>query len=244
MKLIKDLVKGEAYCYGYIKITHLLRKKYNLIINKKKVYRICKQLRILKPQREIKPKYPRKIAINRVINDSNQLWEADIKYGYITSSKKFFYILSFIDVFDRSIIDFHIGLNCTAKDAKETLINSLVKRNLLSSENKPIIRTDNGTQFTSNTFKYTCEKLNIHHEQIPVKTPNKNAHIESFHNLLQNECLKYFSFASFKEAYKEVVRYIDYYNNIRIHSSIGYMAPMEFYRENLSNTKKKLVVKV
>lgn len=244
MKYIKELIKGEAYCYGYLKITYLLRKKYNLIINKKKVYRLCKQLNILRFQREIKPKYPRKIAINRTITGSNQLWEADVKYGYIASSKKFFYILSIIDVFDRSIVDYHIGLSCTAKDAKETLISALIKRNLLSSKSKPIIRTDNGSQFISNIFKYTCEKLNIHHEQIPVKTPNKNAHIESFHNLLQNECLKYFSFTSFKEAYKEVVKYIDYYNNIRIHSAIGYVTPMEFYKENSSNAKKKLVVRV
>jgi len=244
MKYIKELIKGEAYCYGYLKITHLLRKKYKLIINKKKVYRICKQLKILKPQRKTKPKYPRKIARNRTITGSNQLWEADVKYGYITSSKKFFYILSIIDVFDRSIIDYHIGLSCTGKDAKETLISALAKRNLLNSKTKPVIRTDNGTQFTSNVFKYACEELEIHHEQIPVKTPNKNAHIEAFHNLLQNEKLKYYNFSSFNQAYKEVMDYINYYNNIRIHSSINYMTPSEFYKAKQSNFKNKLVIKV
>nr|WGE05777.1 hypothetical protein P5640_07270 [Bacillus subtilis] len=64
--------------------------------------------------------YPRKLARNRIITESNQLWEADIKYGYIEGEERFFFILSLIDVYDRSIIDYHIGLHCT----DTTLANS------------------------------------------------------------------------------------------------------------------------
>ncbi|WP_390622769.1 IS3 family transposase [Clostridium tetanomorphum] len=69
--------------YGYRKITYHLRRYYNLIINHKKVYQLCKELKILKDRRVIKPKIKKTISINRTITASNQLWEMNIKYGYI-----------------------------------------------------------------------------------------------------------------------------------------------------------------
>ena len=63
---------------------------YHLVINKKKVYRLCKQEGLLKPQRKLKNKHPRKVARNRIVTGSNQLWETDIKYGYIHGENRFF----------------------------------------------------------------------------------------------------------------------------------------------------------
>ncbi len=54
----------------------------------------------------------------------------------------------------------------------------------------PKIRTDNGSQFISNAFAATCDELELIHERIPVKTPNMNAHIESFHSILEEECYR------------------------------------------------------
>ena len=241
---IKKEIAGDSYCYGYKKITKVLNKQYKIIINKKKVYRILKELKLLKTQRKRKKKHPKRIAKNRTITKSNQLWETDIKYGYIPGIKKFFYILSVIDIFDKEIIDYHIGLRCTGRDAKQTVINALAKRGILNKKDKPIVRTDNGTQFTSNIFKYTMDEVNVCHELIPVRTPNKNAHIESFHNLLQDEKLKYYSFKTFKEAYIAVYEYMDYYNNRRIHGSLDYMIPVEFYNSNNSIFKDNLVLSV
>jgi putative transposase len=40
-------IEGDAYTYGYRKLTKQLRRNYDLIVNKKKVYRLCKELDIL-----------------------------------------------------------------------------------------------------------------------------------------------------------------------------------------------------
>jgi putative transposase len=80
---IMELIAGEAAAYGYRKLTVRLRRLHQLVINKKKVYRLCKQMEVLRPQRKLKMKHPRKLANNRVITGSNQLWETDIKYGWI-----------------------------------------------------------------------------------------------------------------------------------------------------------------
>jgi transposase InsO family protein len=239
-EFIIESIDGDAINYGYRKITYHLSKYYNLIINHKKVYRLCKELGILKEQRVIKPKVKRTIAVNRTITGSNQLWEMDIKYGYIQGEDKFFYLLNLIDIFDRSIIDYHMGLHCEAKDAAALLRKCLIRRNLFEERTKkPVIRTDNGPQFVSHKFSECCEEIKIEHERIPVKTPNKNAHVESFHRILEDECLKINEFQSYAEAYETVNEFMVFYNNRRLHSSLRFMSPNEFYNlhfgENLTN---------
>jgi putative transposase len=241
---IMELIEGEAFGYGYYKIHILLERKHHLIINHKKVYRLCDKLGILKPQRQIKVKYPRRIARNREITASNQLWEVDIKYGYISGEDRFFYILSFLDVFDRNIIDYHIGLNCTGQDAVFTLKNALEHRNIEPKKTGLVVRCDNGPQFISKVFKEACKSLHIEHERIPTKTPNKNAHIEAFHRLLEDDCLSIDEFETFAHAYMTIVEYMDYYNNVRIHSSIKYLPPVEYYMAVLARKIKPSVVRV
>ncbi|WP_082706109.1 IS3 family transposase [Aneurinibacillus sp. XH2] len=82
-------MEGEAYAYGYRKLTVFLRRTYGLCINKKKVYRLCKEMDILRPQRQKRDSYSKKLARNRIITGSNQLFETDIKYGYIEKTASF-----------------------------------------------------------------------------------------------------------------------------------------------------------
>lgn len=241
---IMELIEGEAFGYGYYKIHIILERKYNLIINHKKVYRLCSKLGILKPQRQIKVKYPRCIARNRKIIAPNQLWEVDIKYGYISGEDRFFYILSFIDVLDRNIIDYHIGLRCTGQDAVFTLENALKRRNIDPKETNLVVRSDNGPQFVSHVFEEALSELGIGHERIPVNTPNKNAHIEAFHRILEDDCLSSNEFENYAHAYMAIVGYMDYYCNIRIHSSIKYLPPAEYYLAVLAGQIQPSVVRV
>ncbi|MDS1030952.1 DDE-type integrase/transposase/recombinase [Bacillota bacterium LX-D] len=206
---------------------------------------LCKELDILRPQRKIYPKRPKKLAKREKITGPNQLWQMDLKYGYIAGTSQFFFQLSAIDVFDRSIVGYHVGLSATAKDACRVLINALKKRNLTPGMKMPVIRTDNGPQFIAKLFKETCDRWNIKHERIPVKTPNMNAYIESFHSILEDECYSRHEFDSFMEVYGAISEYIDYYNNRRRHSSIKYMAPNEFYKAftkgQLANSVQPLI---
>ncbi|WP_049827416.1 integrase core domain-containing protein [Paenibacillus maysiensis] len=139
---------------------------------------MCKELNILRPQRKVSSSYPRKLARNRIITNSNQLFETDIKYGYIAGEDRFFFIQSCLEVYDRSVVAYH------------------------------------------------------EHERIPPRTPNMNAHIESFHRLLQDECLARYDFETYSEAYEAVAKFIHFYNERRIHSSIGDLSPSQFYEKN------------
>lgn len=231
-----ELVCGDGFPYGYKKLTAALNDDYSLAINHKKVYRLCKELDILKPQRICKPKHPRRLAQRTKVTGSNELWEMDIKYGYILGEERFFFQLSLIDVFDRCVIDYHLGLTCTAKDACRVLHNALIKRGVKPGMAIPRVRTDNGPQFTANLFEEVCGRLGAVHERIPVKTPNLNAHIEAFHSILEDDCYSRHQFESYAEAYEQVSSYMDYYNRRRRHGSLKNMAPLRYYQAILSNS--------
>jgi putative transposase len=224
-----ELIAGDGYAYGYRKITYALRREYQLIVNHKKVYRLCKELNLLRPQRRLRLRHKKRLARNRIITNSNELWEMDIKYGYIEGEDRFFFILSVIDVYDRAIIAYYIGTSCTAHDAVHTVQHALWKRRQFEEKHKPVIRTDNGPQFVSRAFEEACENVGVEHERIPPRTPNMNAHIEAFHSILEEECMKRHVFGTYREAYETVSQFIHFYNERRIHASIGYRPPKEFY---------------
>ena len=156
---LMELVAGDGFPYGYKKLTVCLNEDYFLIINHKKVYRLCKELDILRPQRERKKHHPRRLAQKTEVSGPDQLWEADVKYGYIAGTDQFFFQLSLIDVFDRNVISYHLGLSCKAKDACRVLKEALAKRQLTRGMQLPIIRTDNGPQFVSKAFGDLCGGL-------------------------------------------------------------------------------------
>lgn len=222
-----ELLEGEEHIYGYKLLAQHLRNERELILNKKKSYRLCKELGILQQQRVKKNKYPRKLARNHTVTGINQLWQMDIKYGYVPGRERFFFVLSIIDVFDRVIVAQYRGAECKAKHVVQTLHDALTKR-LQLGEKPPIIRTDNGPQFISKLFGDACAELTITHERIPPRSPNLNAYIESFHSNLERNLFSTAEFETFEDAYGELDQYMDFYNNRRMHGNLKGMPPEKF----------------
>lgn len=221
---------------GYIKLTHYLKRDYGFCVNKKKVYRLCREHKILLPKRKRNKWRNRKICSNRIITAPNQLWEFDIKYGYIHGENRYFFFLGFIDVYSRKIISFYTGTSCTGKDMAFTLDQAL-KKNNIAHQNKLTIRSDHGTQMKSLAFsKYLSSKesIDIDHEFIPPSTPNKNAHIESFNSIFEMEFLQVRFFEDMKDVYRQVGEFVESYNSYRIHSSLKYLSPIEAEKRMLT----------
>ncbi|SMF88825.1 putative transposase [Paenibacillus uliginis N3/975] len=229
-QIILKLLEGEESAYGYRKITLVLRRRHAIKINKKKVYRLCKELDILGKPKEQKAAYPRRLANNMEVTGPNQLWQMDVKYGYIAGLQRYFYTASIIDVYDRNVVGQYRGKECLTKSLVDTLYKALIKRNIFSQEKELVIRTDNGPQFKSHKFGkfFETHKEFIIHERTPNRSPNKNAFIESFHSILERECFKRHIFTDFQEAFMVLDRFMDFYNNRRIHMSLYGYSPVEF----------------
>ncbi|SMC07979.1 Transposase InsO and inactivated derivatives [Sulfobacillus thermosulfidooxidans DSM 9293] len=223
MDWITDILTTENAAYGYHKITWVLRRRYHLQISFKKVYRLLRQWHLLWPQRKRRIRHPRRLARNRIITAPNQLWQTDITYVYIAGEDRFLYLQAIIDVCDRMIIAYHMGLHCQATDVVRTLKHAVMQRQS-EWQTPPVLRTDNGPQFIAEAFETACAAYGLEHERIPVATPNKNAFIESWHAQLERECLTQ-EFATYGEAYAAITRWIAFYNQDRLHGSLEFWSP-------------------
>lgn len=214
---------------GVDKLRHYLKRDHQVYVNRKKIYRLCLENGLLLKKRGLKGQSGvRRISQNRVVTGPNQLWEFDIKYGYIQGELRFFFILAFVDVFSRKCVGLHVGLNCRQGDLSFVLTQALICEQV-SVDSELVTRSDNGPQMRSNEFHKYLAKLEtkLTHEFIPVRTPNKNAHVESFFSILEAEFIQVRYFSSFAHAYSQTHGWVKNYNTYRIHGSLGMRTPAE-----------------
>lgn len=242
---LSELVEGEEQGYGYRNLAHALYIQHALVLNHKKAYRLCKKLGLLQKKPTKKTIYPRRLAQNRVVTGANQLWQIDIKYGYVRGYDRFFFIFDMIDVFDRCIVGYHLGASCSAKEVCATIQQALTKR-LQFGEAAPVICSDNGPQFLSHVFGEMCadETRPLEHERIPPKTPNMNAYIESFHSILERDVYRKMYFETFEEAYEAVTQYIEFYNERRFHGSLHRMSPKQYHEAWRAGTLEAVEIRL
>lgn len=215
---------------GYIKLKHYLAIEHGFYVNHKKIYRICDQNNLLLFKVGNRCKAPKRRAIGYTdVTRPHQLWQFDLKYGYIHGEGRYFFVLAFIDVYSKKVTGYHVGLSCRSGDLIFTL-NQALKNEGITAIHQLKIRSDNGPQMSSNQFHFYLKKLEhkLSHEFIPPRTPDRNAYIEAFFSILEKELLKHRYFDSFADAYAAVVSFVEFYNNRRIHGSIGFRSPIAF----------------
>lgn len=217
---------------GYFKLTRYLAIEHGYYVNHKKVYRICNENSLLLFKAGVKSKIPKRRAIGYAeISRPNQLWQFDLKYGYVHGAGRYFFVLAFVDVFSKKVVGYHVGLSCRSGDLIFTLGAALKAENITAATGLKI-RSDNGPQMSSNQFHFYLKNLEqkLSHEFIPPRTPDRNAFIEAFFSILEKELLEHRYFENFGAAYRAVVEFINFYNSRRIHGSIGYRSPMSFLK--------------
>ena len=242
VELLKNYRSNKVFSNsgGYRKLRIYLRRDHGILINKKKVYRLCFENNLLLPKRK-KSKKHKRLCNNHLITKPNQLWQFDIKYGFIHGTNQTFYLLAFVDVYTKIVVSYHVGLTCKALNLKMTLQLAFDKLSM-ADKSSLTIRSDNGTQMSSNEFKKYVEANTLNHEFTPIRCPNKNAFIESFFSIYEVEFLQTRYFKNFKDAYLQTSEWMEWYNFSRVHGSIFDLAPKEF--ENNFYDKTTELIKI
>ena len=94
-------------------------------------------------------------------------------------------------------------------------------------EARPRIISDNGPQFIARDFKEFIRLSGMTHVKTSPFYPQSNGKIERWHQSLKRECIRPRTPLGLDDARRIVGDYVDHYNQVRLHSAIGYVAPME-----------------
>jgi putative transposase len=107
---------------------------------------------------------------------------------------------------------------------------------IVAERGQPLaIRCDNGPELTSRHFLAWCVERQIELVHIQPGKPTQNAHVESFHGRLREECLTVSWFQNLFDARRTIAAWKIEYNEERPHSSLGYRTPKEFAAAQAAN---------
>ena len=96
---------------------------------------------------------------------------------------------------------------------------------------KPEIRSDNGSGYISKEFKVVLKENGLGHHRIKPHCPEENGLIERMHRTLREE-MDGEALRNLLDAEKTFARIVKRYNDSRLHSALGYLPPVEYYRGN------------
>lgn len=148
-------------------------------------------------------------------------WHVDI--SYINLCGTFYYLCSFLDGCSRYIIHWEIREQMTETDVEIILQRAKEK----FPDARPRIISDNGPQFIAKDFKEFIRISGMTHVKTSPFYPQSNGKLERFHGTIKSECIRPGVPLSLDDARRMVEKYIVHYNNVRLHSAIGYVAPAD-----------------
>jgi transposase InsO family protein len=148
-------------------------------------------------------------------------WHVDIAYLNICGT--FFYLCSLLDGCSRMIVHWEIREQMTETDV-EIIIQKAKEQ---FPEARPRIISDNGPQFIAKDFKEFIRLSGMTHVRTSPYYPQSNGKLERFHKTLKGECIRPKTPLSLDDAQRLVTEYIKHYNHVRLHSAIGYIAPVD-----------------
>lgn len=148
-------------------------------------------------------------------------WHVDISYLNIRGT--FYYLCSLLDGCSRYIVHWEIREQMTERDI-EIIIERAKEK---FPEAKPRIISDNGPQFIAKDFKEFIRVSGMTHVRTSPYYPQSNGKLERFHKTIKSECIRPKTPLSLDDARRIVAEYIERYNTVRLHSSIGYIAPVD-----------------
>ena len=190
-------------------------------VNHQRVYRLYREAGLM-IRRKARKRLRRVGSPRPAVTAANQEWALDFVHDAAESGRKF-RTLSVLDVYTREALALEVDTSIGSRRATRVL------ETILRERGKPAaIRCDNGPEFTSRHFVAWCIEQGIELVHIEPGKPVQNAHVESFHGRLREECLNASWFGNLFDARRKIGAWRKEYNEKRPHSSLGYRTPAEF----------------
>ena len=151
----------------------------------------------------------------------HQHWHIDI--SYLNLAGTFYFMCSILDGYSRSIVHWEIREKMEEIDVETILQRAREK----FPGAAPRIISDNGPQFIAKDFKQFIRICGMTHVRTSPYYPQSNGKLERYHRTIKGECIRPGTPLSLEDARRMVGKYVVYYNQVRLHSAIGYIAPAD-----------------
>ncbi|MEN9908873.1 MAG: hypothetical protein RLZZ540_2022 [Bacteroidota bacterium] len=236
--LIHQIYHQHKGRFGYRRITLEIKNK-GILINHKTVLRLMNLLGLKSLIRVKKYKSYKgqqgKIAPNILDRNfkaamPNQKWATDVTEFNVSGKK--LYLSPIIDLFNGEIISYELSERPHFKQIVNMLEKSFRK---IPNNTNLILHSDQGWQYQMNQYRVLLKEKGIKQSMSRKGNCLDNAIIENFFGTLKSELFYLKKYSSINQLKKEIIEYINYYNNDRIKLNLKGMSPIQYRAHHYQN---------
>jgi transposase InsO family protein len=230
LKVALREVADEWPTYGYRRLTVQVRRDTHIVANSKRVRRLMKLMHLGQKHKRKKrfttnsqhpfPRYPNVVQDLEIVRP-DQVWVADITY--IRLKTEFVYLAVIMDVYTRSIRGWYLS-----RTLDQDLTVTALKR-ALAYRTPEIHHSDQGIQYAATAYTDLLQAAGVAISMAEVGEATQNGYAERLIRTIKEEEVDLSDYLDFADAYHQIGRFLeDVYMRKRIHSSLGYLTPVEF----------------
>jgi putative transposase len=208
---------------GYRRLTWMMVDEDVAYLSPATVYRLLSEKDLLcrwKPKGSgsgQKPKAPQR---------PHERWHTDLMYLWVQG--RWYFLVTVLDAYSRYLVHWNLLMTMHAEEVTDVVHAALEKY----PQEHPQVVHDQGSQFTGKEFKQLVRRFDL--EDIPTKRahPQSNGTQERWYRSLRQEGLSQADLNSYEQALRIIGEWVDYYNEERLHASLNYLPPAEYFRGN------------
>lgn len=203
---------------GYRRLTYMMLDAEVVAVSPTSTYRVLKSAGLLDRWNRTPSK---KGTGFHQPTGPHQHWHMDI--SYINLGGTFYYLCAVLDGYSRFIVHWEIRPAMKEVDVELVLQRAPEK----FPEARPRMITDNGPQFVAKDFKIFIREAGMTHVRTSPYYPQSNGKMEAWNKTVKVETIRPESPETLDEVLTLVGRHVEYYNHVRLHSAIGWVAPAD-----------------
>ena len=217
----KERIRAFARAHpleGYRRLTFMMLDDDQVACSPASVYRVLKAAGLLAgPSPNITKKGTGFVQPLK----PHEHWHIDVSYLNIAGT--FYFLCSILDGHSRFIVHWEIR-----DKMEESDVQTIIQRAREAyPDARPRIISDNGPQFIAKDFKEFIRIAGMTHVKTSPYYPQSNGKIERWHKTLKGDCIRVKVPLSLDDARRIVSDYVTHYNQVRLHSAIGYVTPKD-----------------